>query len=184
MFFSTMQTFVISVNLKGVMGKGLASRTKYQFPDAYVHYQDDCKSGKLKIGKPTIFKRGKRIEEELADDARNLDFAKLNGSRWFLFFPTKTDWRNRSNLKDIEVSMQWLMQNYAREGIDSLALPALGCGLGQLSWREVGPLMCHYLKQMDIQSCIYLPMENNVAPSLLTKEFLLDRQNLNSKSLI
>ena len=31
MFFSTLQTLTISVNLQGVMGKGLASRAKYQF---------------------------------------------------------------------------------------------------------------------------------------------------------
>ena len=32
MFFSTMQTLTISVNLQRIMGKGLASRAKYQFP--------------------------------------------------------------------------------------------------------------------------------------------------------
>ena len=43
MFFSQMQTLVISVNLQGVMGRGVASRAKYQFPDAYIRYQDHCK---------------------------------------------------------------------------------------------------------------------------------------------
>ncbi len=43
MFFSNMKTLTISVNLQGIMGKGLASRAKYQFPDVYVTYQDACK---------------------------------------------------------------------------------------------------------------------------------------------
>jgi hypothetical protein len=38
MFFSGLQTLTISVNLQGIMGKGLASRAKYQFPDVYVVY--------------------------------------------------------------------------------------------------------------------------------------------------
>ena len=38
MFFSRMHTLTVSVNCVGVMGKGLASRAKYQFPDVYVLY--------------------------------------------------------------------------------------------------------------------------------------------------
>jgi hypothetical protein len=40
LFFSNMQTLTVSVNTVGIMGKGLASRAKYQFPDVYVIYQD------------------------------------------------------------------------------------------------------------------------------------------------
>ncbi len=174
MFFSTMQTFTISVNTRGIMGKGLASRTKYQFPDAYVRYQDDCKNKKLKIGKPTLYKRATRIEEELADDAAQLKQDNLNGSRWFLFFPTKRHWREDSRLDDIEKSMQWLVQNYKKENIESIALPALGCGLGNLHWKDVGPVMCHYLKQMDIKSCIYLPMDQQLPEDLLSENYLLN----------
>ena len=174
MFFSEMQTFTISVNLKGIMGKGLASRTKYQFPDAYVRYQDDCKHGKLKIGRPTLYKRAIRIEEELADDRNQLK--RVNGARWFLFLPTKRDWRENSRIDDIEASMQWLANNYREQGIESIALPALGCGLGNLNWSDVGPVMCHYLNRMDIRSCIYLPMGKNSpreTPDLLDSNFLL-----------
>lgn len=174
MFFSSMQTFTISVNLKGVMGRGLASRTKYQFPDAYVRYQDDCKSKKLQAGKPTLFKRGIRIEEELADDPSKLEPSGINGFRWFLFFPTKRHWRDDSRFEDIELSMQWLVENYKKQGIESIALPALGCGLGNLHWKDVGPMMCHYLNKMAITSCIYLPMEEQLEPDLLNAEYLLN----------
>lgn len=174
MFFSSMQTFAISVNVKGVMGKGLASRTKYQFPDAYVHYQDDCKYSRLKIGKPTLFKRGISIEEELADEG--LDKSQLNGVRWFLFLPTKNHWREDSNLADIEKSMQWLVDNYQEQGIESIALPALGCGLGRLHWQEVGPMMCDYLNKMEIQSCIYLPNNIEKDSPLLEPNFLLSKK--------
>ena len=174
MFFSSMQTFTISVNLKGIMGKGLASRTKYQFPDAYVRYQDDCKSKKLQVGKPTLFKRGIRIEEELADDPSKLDPSGINGYRWFLFFPTKRHWRDDSRFEDIELSMQWLVENYKKQGIQSIALPALGCGLGNLDWKDIGPMMCHYLNKMAITSCIYLPMKEQLEPDLLNAEYLLN----------
>jgi O-acetyl-ADP-ribose deacetylase (regulator of RNase III) len=58
-------------------------------------------------------------------------------------------------------------------GIQGLAIPALGCGLGGLNWEEVGPVMCKYLTKLDIPVEIYLPAEKTVPPELLTKEFLL-----------
>jgi len=50
MFFSRMQTLTVSVNTMGIMGKGLASRAKYQFPDVYVRYQDVCRKHDLRMG--------------------------------------------------------------------------------------------------------------------------------------
>jgi O-acetyl-ADP-ribose deacetylase (regulator of RNase III) len=68
---------------------------------------------------------------------------------------------------------EWICNNYQKEGIKSLALPALGCGLGWLDWQTVGPLMCKYLKNLNIPVCIYLPVEEKTSDELLTKEFLL-----------
>ncbi|MDC9714842.1 MAG: DarT ssDNA thymidine ADP-ribosyltransferase family protein [Gammaproteobacteria bacterium] len=172
MFFSYAQTLTISVNTVGVMGKGLASRAKHQFPDMYVQYQMACKSNKIKAGKPWIYKREILMDEELADNPSSLE--NPNGLRWFLLFPTKRHWRDNSRLDDIEQGLAWLLKNYKKEGIKSLSLPALGCGLGQLSWQQVGPLMCKYLLQMEIPVKIYLPRADNIKDErYLTKEFLL-----------
>ena len=167
MFFSRLQTLTISVNTKGVMGKGLASRARYQFPAVYVQYQDACRTGALRIGKPLLIQREQSIGEELAqvEDAAE--------STWFLLFPTKDDWRAPSKLEYIETGMQWLLDEYERLGIRSLALPALGCGLGGLAWADVGPLMCRYADRMGIPVCIYLPNEVEILPEQLTAEFLL-----------
>ena len=67
MFFSRMQTLTVSVNTMGIMGKGLASRAKYQFPDVYVVYQDLCRSKRLQMGKPRLYKREASLERDLAD---------------------------------------------------------------------------------------------------------------------
>lgn len=171
MFFSKMQTLTVSVNCVGVMGKGLASTAKNRFPDVYVQYQKACQQKLLQIGIPYLYKRESSVLEQLADDS-----LIPNGgasSTWFLLFPTKNHWRNDSNLGEIEKGLQWLVENYQREGIQSLAIPALGCGLGKLQWREVGPLMCQYLRQMEIQSAVYLPAETKVEKELLSAEFLL-----------
>lgn len=174
MFFSLAQTLTISVNTVGVMGKGVASRAKYQFPDVYVHYQDVCRSHKLKMGKPVIYKREGSFDYELADEPSTLK--KVNAETWFLLFPTKKHWRDQSNIGDIEAGLRWIVENYKKEGIKSLALPALGCGLGRLDWAEVGPLICQYLSALDIPVCVYLPAEHEIPDKLISPEFLLSKR--------
>jgi hypothetical protein len=172
MFFSSMQTLTISVNVVGVMGKGLASRAKYQFPDVYVVYQDACRQRKLQMGKPFLYKRESLMDEELA--APGL-MTNPNSNKWFLLFATKNDWRNDSDIEGIERGLAWLVKNYKSSGIKSLAMPALGCGLGNLEWKDVGPLMCKYLSQMDIPTAVYLPREHPIAPEFLQSSFLLSQ---------
>ena len=171
MFFSKLQTFTVSVNTMGVMGKGLASRAKYQFPDVYVKYQDLCRNKKLKMGQPFLYKREEDFEKILAEDTGKP--ITENGRKWFLLFPTKNHWRNPSPVEGIKQGLEWLLNNYKIQGIESIALPALGCGLGGLAWKDIGPLMCKYLNQMDIPSCIYLPLEQQIPEEQLKPDFLI-----------
>ena len=174
MFFSTMQTLTISVNLRGVMGKGLASRAKYQFPDVYVVYQDACRTREITARKPYLYKREASLDQELADPSFPL--STPNAVKWFLLFATKRHWRENSRLDDIEGGLDWVNRNFRAEGIQSLAMPALGCGLGNLNWADVGPLMCRYLHGIGIQVAIYLPRERKIDPQYLTESYLLAHQ--------
>lgn len=171
MFFSNMQTLTVSVNIVGVMGKGLASRAKYQFPDVYVKYQDACRSKQIAMGKPYLYKREQTLDLELAEDGFSLQ--NPNAKKWFLLFPTKRHWRNKSQLEDIRNGLSWLEKNYKRLGISSIAMPALGCGLGQLKWEDVGPVMCSSLSKLDIQVSIYLPREAEIPKHQLVNSFLI-----------
>ena len=170
MFFSRMQTLTISVNCVGVMGKGLASRAKYQFPGVYVKYQDLCKNKKLTMGKPYVLKKEYSLDQELADLPESMN--KIEETQ-FLLFPTKNHWRQHADFEEIENGLKELEKNYQRVGITSLAMPALGCGLGKLSWSDVGSLMCRYLTNLDIPTAIYLPRETRIPDTQLATEFLL-----------
>lgn len=176
MFFSTMQTLTISVNLRGVMGKGLASRARYQFPDVYVIYEDACRARKITAKRPYLYKRETSLDQELADPS--LPLSTPNAVKWFLLFATKRHWRENSRLDDIEDGLDWVKGNFEKEGIQSLAMPALGCGLGNLDWADVGPLMCRYLHGLGIQVAIYLPRERKIDPRYLTESHLLAHQEI------
>jgi len=172
MFFSTMQTLTVSVNTVGIMGKGLASRAKYQFPDVYVRYQDVCRQKLLSMGRPYLYKRESFFDLELAEDPASMPTP--NERKWFLLFATKRHWRDRSELSAIDTGLHWISDNFKKEGIQSLALPALGCGLGRLDWKDVGPVMCRTLATLEIPTVIYLPREADIDAALLTTEFLLE----------
>jgi hypothetical protein len=98
MFFSNMQTLTVSVNTVGIMGKGLASRAKYQFPDVYVVYQDACRKKLLKMGKPYLYQREASFDDELIDEPGNL--TTPNSIKWFLLFATKHHWRENSHRRN------------------------------------------------------------------------------------
>jgi O-acetyl-ADP-ribose deacetylase (regulator of RNase III) len=171
MFFSNMQTLTVSVNLQGIMGKGLASRAKYQFPDVYVVYQDACRAKQLTATKPFLYKREASLDEDLADLSAPLDTP--NAVKWFLLFATKRKWRDNSRVEDIEGGLQWFRDHFAAEGVRSIAMPALGCGLGGLEWSQVGPIMCRYLHDLGIPVAIYLPRERGIDPHYLKATYLL-----------
>jgi len=171
MFFSRLQTLTVSVNCVGVMGKGLASRAKWQFPDVYVFYQDLCRKRKLSLGKPYIYKRETSFDLQLADDPNSLP--NPNAETWFILFPTKHHWRDQADIRGIEEGLRWIVSGVREMGLKSLALPALGCGLGRLEWKDVGPLMCRYLSKLEFPVWIYLPAEKEIPVQFLTKEYLL-----------
>jgi O-acetyl-ADP-ribose deacetylase (regulator of RNase III) len=171
MFFSGMHTLTVSVNLQGIMGRGLASRAKYQFPDVYVFYQDACRSKRLGARKPCLYKREASVDEELADLTTPLK--THNAVKWFLLFATKRKWRENSRIDDIEAGLAWFCDHFEVEGVQSAAFPALGCGLGNLDWAQVGPVMCKYLHGIGIDVAIYLPREKAMDQRLRSEEYLL-----------
>ncbi len=168
MFLSQAQTLTVSVNTVGVMGKGLASRAKYQFPDVYVRYQDLCKQKELVVGKPFLVKRETSLASQLSEGTLSQE-----KPTWFLLFPTKKHWKENSDIQYIVDGLAWVKDHIKEWDVSSLALPALGCGLGGLPWEEVGPLMCQFAEQVGIPTIIYLPTETKTPPQFLTKEFLL-----------
>ena len=154
MFFSSLQTLTIPVNTVGAMGKGLAALAKRNFPHLYVRYEELCRRKILTTKRPYL-ERNPGAEKQ------------------FLLFATKEDWRKPSRLEYIEDGLAALVKRRQDYPMESLAMPALGCGLGGLSWGEVGPVMCRYLRELEIPCEIYLPREAEIPEEQLTAEFLL-----------
>ena len=135
-FESSAKLLVNPVNTAGVMGKGLALEFKKRYPAMFNEYRRLCENGEFQVGDLGLYK---------SDD------------RWILNFPTKRDWRDKSTEEIIEAGLQKFIGMYADTGIESVAFPMLGCGLGGLDWEtQVRPLMELYLQPLPIEIFIYV----------------------------
>lgn len=115
LFDARVRALVNPVNCEGVMGKGLALEFKNRFsPEYFKEYERDCKSGRLAVGRITAF--------------------HIGDGRYVVNFPTKNRWRSPSRMEYIDAGLRDLVAWVRLNAIESIAIPALGCGLGGLSW--------------------------------------------------
>jgi O-acetyl-ADP-ribose deacetylase (regulator of RNase III) len=132
-FDSGCEALVNPVNCVGVMGKGLALQFKKRFPDNYGYYSEACREHEVFLGKMFVTFEMHRLETHV----------------WIVNFPTKLHWRNHSQLSWIADGLDDLrtvIQGYA---IRSIAIPALGCGLGGLDWVNVRDMIEYKLADID-----------------------------------
>ena len=159
-FNSETQTLVNTVNCVGIMGKGIAAEFKKRYPEMFDDYVARCQKGEVKPGVPYLFKSSSLFSAE----------------QQVINFPTKSDWRAASRVEDIEKGLEILVSKYKEWGIESIAVPPLGCGNGQLLWETVGPLIYKYLSKLDIPVKMYAPY--GTPSTQLTEKFLSQEYNL------
>lgn len=137
---SSMQTLACPVNAVGVMGAGLALAFKRRYPEVDYQYRRLCREHAGVIGDQLHVVQTRCRKHQV------------------LLFPTKYHWRNRSTLTQLEANLQRLVLQYETLGITSLAIPALGCGLGGLDYvSQVRPLLQQYLSELPFPVELYMP---------------------------
>ena len=78
-------------------------------------------------------------------------------SRTIINLPTKDHWRNPSTLAHVESGLIALNTALHTHAIDSVAVPALGTGLGGLKWPDVLPLIHQHLTGDNLRVEIFPP---------------------------
>lgn len=137
-FKSKADVLVNPVNCVGVMGKGLAAQFKKTFPHVFEEYVKLCEREILIPGKPY--------------------YCSSLFPPSVVFFPTKGHWRAKSKLTDIEKGLKNLRKNLIKWKVASIAIPALGCGLGGLNWKhDVRPLIEKYYSDTLIVVEVFEP---------------------------
>lgn len=136
---------VNTVNLVGIMGKGIALQFKNQFPNNYVLYHEACKNKTIDIGELFV------TQEQ-----------SIFGLKTIINFPTKRDWRKPSEYIYIEKGLDDLIRVIKEYKITSIAIPPLGAGNGGLNWEKVKMMVENKLSTLDIEIIVYEPTSHIV----------------------
>lgn len=142
---SKTEAIVNPVNCVGIMGKGVAKQFKDMFPDNFKAYEAACRHKAVQPGRMFVFETGNLVPP-----------------RFIVNFPTKRHWRDKSQIKDIESGLITLVKEILDRKISSVAIPALGCGLGELDWNDVRPLIEGALGVLDeVRVVVYGPQDSD-----------------------
>ncbi len=132
-----------TVNTVGVMGKGLALQFKKAFPDNFKQYKKACDDNVIRTGQ--VF---------------SVPLNSMSAPFYIINFPTKAHWKGKSTLEYIEQGLSSLKADVIKLKLKSVAIPALGSGLGGLSWQDVEPLIQKSLAELpDVNWHLYPPQE-------------------------
>jgi len=118
------QALVNPGNCIGVMGRGLALQFKRAFPANFTAYATACQRDEVQPGRMFVYETG-----------------AATSPRYIVNFPTKRHWRDESRIEDIRDGLTALVGELRARCIRSVAIPALGSGLGGLDWMDVRPLI-------------------------------------------
>ena len=154
LFSSGASALVNPVNCVGVMGAGLAKQFARRWPAMLNDYKKRCAQRLLQPGKLDLHERHRYPD--------GTPVMIVNA-------PTKNHWRDPSRIEWVEgalVELAWRLPIWHQVdkplGADTsapmIAMPALGCGLGGLTFDQVRPLVEQHLGQWEeIDVLLYSP---------------------------
>lgn len=133
-FTSTAEVLVNPVNCVGIMGAGLALEFRLRYPDMFDKYADICERKLLSPGKLWIFN---------------------GGDRRILNFPTKIDWKAKTEKDFLIQGLLKFVDTYEEKYISSIAFPLLGADRGGLDKNVSLEVMKEFLEPLKIDIEIY-----------------------------
>jgi O-acetyl-ADP-ribose deacetylase (regulator of RNase III) len=141
-FRSECEAITNTVNTKGVMGAGLALAFKRRYPEMYKEYVEVCKKNELRPGKMHVWEN------------------PTGNPKYIINFPTKDDFRKDSEMSYIIDGLVALKDEIINRNIRSIAVPALGSGLGGLQWEEVKSLIKNFELMLPeiVRVVVYEPL--------------------------
>lgn len=151
MFSEPVDAIVNTVNCVGVMGKGIALQFKNKYKENFKLYKKACDNKELDVGQMLLYRQPSDL---------------LNKNKYIINFPTKKHWRSKSKLEYIENGLDALVKLLSETPeITSIAIPALGCGNGELDWKTVKDLISKRLGNVEgVQVIVFEPFKEVKEP--------------------
>ncbi len=143
---SDAEALVNTVNTVGVMGKGIALQFKRRYPSNYSVYRRAVEAGEVRTGALLV------VED-----------VDQRGARTIINFPTKQHWRQPSKYDYVQHGLVALRATILERGINSVAIPPLGCGHGGLDWTKVRDMIARALEGVPAHIIVFEPTDHIIA---------------------
>ena len=127
LFESTADALAHGCNIRGRMNAGIAVEFKHRFPEMYQDYFQRCDRDELKLGTGYMYA-----------DKRNV----IN---------LMTQSEDGTPLFALHDAFEWLAQSYDKLGINSVAIPMIGTGLGKLEQTMLKKIAERYFGNIDLK---------------------------------
>jgi O-acetyl-ADP-ribose deacetylase (regulator of RNase III) len=143
LFSAEADALVNPVNCVGVMGAGVAREFAKRYPEMLLVYKVMCGNKRLRPGMVWAWEASPII----------------------LCVATKDHFRNRSRIAWIDEAAQNLIGVAEYLELKSVAMPAIGCGLGGLDWDLVEDVLLDHLEDSPIEFRVLIPESGGSAGS-------------------
>ena len=136
---TSLSALCVPVNTVGVMGAGLAKAVQQKWPISCRPYFAACRNGALRPGAAMC--------------------GWLEPGPTLIFVATKEHWRAPSKMEWVENGIWEARELLRLLKEDSIAIPALGCGLGGLAWEPVRQAIHTTFGPVEAVVHLYPPQE-------------------------
>ena len=137
LFASRCQTLVNQVCRFGTMGTGITLEFQRRFPAHYDHWRRLLPDWEWLPAEPFL--------------------TRDTGGPWIVGLPVQLHSTHPIFPFVVEHALGRLAHRVVEWGVESLALPALGCGRGGLDWASVRPLLERHLGGLSLPIEVYEP---------------------------
>lgn len=128
LFADPAEAWVNAVNCVGVMGAGIAKQFKKRFPAYYLDYYSKCQDGLLRVGTVDYY-----ALSPLTNDAPPPLF--------IVSFPTMLNPGEATQESELVTGLKSLTAFCDAYSVQHIAMPALGCGIGDFSFERLKVLV-------------------------------------------
>lgn len=150
---------VNATNTRGVMGAGIAAQFRERWPEMFGQYRELAEIDSLYTASVHVWWNPAHLPDP--------QWAQRLEPRWIVNLHTKTDWRQPSRYLYVVGGLIDLRLRLLEDLVEcrTIAIPALGCGLGGLDWKVAEVLIRDILGNVeetgrqDLEVWLYPPAD-------------------------